>query len=112
MVNIGNRIAELRRRKKWSQGELAKAVGASRDIIGKYERGENSPSLEMALRLAKAFDVPVDFLLGEGRHAAYDKETVRRIEQIQALDQGTRATLLTVIDTFLRDAQARQVYQQ
>jgi transcriptional regulator with XRE-family HTH domain len=110
MLDIGSKIAELRKRKDWSQADLAKAIDASRDIIGKYERNENSPSIEMAVRIARVFDVPVDYLLGEGKNAAYDKETVKRLEDIQALDTSTKSVLFNIIDTFLRDAKARKAY--
>lgn len=110
MLDIGSKIAELRKRKDWGQADLAKAIGASRDIIGKYERNENSPSVEMALKIAQVFDVPVDYLLGQGKHAAYDKETVKRLEDIQALDSNTKTVLFNIIDTFLRDAKARKAY--
>jgi transcriptional regulator with XRE-family HTH domain len=108
MLDIGNKIIELRKAKDWSQAELAKAVEASRDIIGKYERNENSPSVEMALKIAKVFDVPVDYLLGEGKHASYDNETVKRLEDIQTLDGSTKSVLFNIIDTFFRDAKARK----
>lgn len=78
-------------------------MDASRDIIGKYECNENSPSLEMTVRIAEAFDVTLDYLISKGKHVAYDKEIVKRIEDIQALDPNTRATLFNVIDTYLRD---------
>lgn len=110
MLDIGSKIVELRKRKNWAQADLAKAISASRDIIGKYERNENSPSIEMALKIANVFDVPVDYLLGEGKHAAYDKETVKRLEDIETLDAGTRTVLFNIIDTFLRDAKARKAY--
>lgn len=110
MLNIGERITHLRKAKNWSQSDLAKAVEASRDIIGKYERNDNSPSIEMALKLAKVFDVSVDFLLGEGQHAAFDKDTLRRLEDIENLDPDTKKTLFQVIDTFLRDSKARLAY--
>jgi transcriptional regulator with XRE-family HTH domain len=110
MLDIGNKITELRKAKNWSQADLAKAIEASRDIIGKYERNENSPSVEMALKIAKVFDVPVDYLLGEGKHAAYDNETVKRLEDIQTLDGNTKSVLFNIIDTFLRDAKARKAY--
>ena len=111
MLNIGKKIAELRKQKKWSQGELAKAVQASRDIIGKYERGENSPSVEMAVKLADALDISVDYLLGKERFGKYDKEAVKRLQDIQNLDDNTRKTLFSIIDTFVRDAKARVAYQ-
>jgi transcriptional regulator with XRE-family HTH domain len=110
MLNIGDRVAELRKAKNWSQTDLAKAIEASRDIIGKYERNENSPSIEMALKIAKVFDVPVDYLLGEGKHAHYDNDTIKRIEEIQVLDNSTKSLLFNLIDTYIRDAKARKAY--
>ena len=110
MLNIGSKIIELRKDKGWSQAQLAEAVNASRDIIGKYERNDNSPSIEMGLKIAKVFDISVDYLLGEGKHASFDKETLKRLEDIESLDQNTRNTLFSVIDTFLRDAKARVAY--
>lgn len=110
MLDIGNKIAELRKRKNWSQSDLAKAVDASRDIIGKYERNENSPSIEMAVKIADAFEITLDYLIGKGKHASYDKDTIKRIEEIQAVDPDTRAILFNIIDTYLRDYKARKAY--
>jgi len=110
MVDIGKKINTLRKEKGWSQTDLAKAIDASRDIIGKYERGENSPSIEMAVKLSDALNVSVDYLLGKERFAKYDKETVQRLQEIQNLDDRTRDTLFSIIDTFVRDAKARTAY--
>lgn len=110
MLDIESKITELRKQKNWSQSDLAEDIGASRDIIGKYERNENSPSVEMALKIAKVFDVPVDYLQGEGKHASYDKETVKRLEEIEALDKDTRVVLFDVIDTYLKDFKTRKAY--
>lgn len=64
----------------------------------------------MALKIAKVFDVPVDYLLGEGKHAHYDNDTIKRIEEIQVLDSSTRSVLFNLIDTYIRDAKARKAY--
>ncbi|WP_291913301.1 helix-turn-helix transcriptional regulator [Chitinophaga sp. CB10] len=101
-------VTKLRKRKNWSQADLAKAVEASCDIIGKYERNENSPSIEMAVKIADAFDVTIDYLIDNGKYAAYDKDVIERIEDIQALDANTRTTLFNVIDTYLRDYQVHK----
>ena len=44
------------------------------------------------------------------RFLAADKETLKRLQHIEELDSNTRDTLFTVIDTFLRDAKAKQTY--
>ena len=77
-LNIGDQITALRKQKGWSQSDLAKAIEASRYMIGKYERNDNLPSVEVAFKLADIFDVSVDYLLGKGQHASYDKDTIRR----------------------------------
>ena len=110
MLNIGSKIITLRKEKNWSQGDLAEQVNASREIIGKYERNENLPSVEMALKMAKAFGVTVDFLLGEGEYASYDKDTVDRLKNIQKLDNQTRSILFNVIDTYIQNYRTKQAF--
>jgi len=79
-------------------------------MIGKYERNDNLPSVEVAFKLAVIFGVSVDYLLGKGQHAAYDRDTIRRLEDTENLDTDTKKTLFRVIDTFLRDSKARVAY--
>lgn len=55
-------------------------------------------------------DVSIDYLVGEGKHASFDKETIKRLRGIENLDIETKTTLFRVIDTFLRDAKARSAY--
>ena len=110
MLNIGSRITELRKQNKWSQADLAKAVNASRDIIGKYERSENAPSIEMAQKTADVFGVTVDYLLGKSAFAKYNQNDIKRLKDIEKLDSDTKSNLYFVIDTFLRNAKARQAY--
>jgi transcriptional regulator with XRE-family HTH domain len=110
MLNIGSKITELRKQKKWSQSDLAKAVNASRDIIGKYERNQNAPSIEMAQKIADVFGITVDYLLGKSAFAKFNQEDIKRLEDIEKLDSDTKSKLYFVIDTFLRDAKTRQAY--
>ncbi len=50
-----NRISEFRTAAGWSQGELARRVGVSRQTINAVETDKYDPSLPLALRLAKLF---------------------------------------------------------
>ena len=52
-----NRLKELRARKNINQQELGKLVGASRQTISLIERGDYSPSVTLAIKIAKVFDV-------------------------------------------------------
>jgi len=99
MVNIGERITQLRKAKNWSEDDLAKKIDASRVMIGKYEREDYSPSIEVIVRLAKAFEVSVDYLLGEGLNATYDKEMVNRLDELESLPQDEKQQVSKKTDT-------------
>jgi putative transcriptional regulator len=58
--SVHNRIALLRAEQGVSRRDLATARGVHYQTIGYLERGENSPSLDLALRIAAFFDVPVE----------------------------------------------------
>lgn len=110
MVNIGERIIQLRKAKSWSQDELAKKIEASRVMIGKYERNDNLPSIEVIVKLAKVFTVSVDFLLGEGLNAAYDKEMVKRLDELETLPDPEKEQIFHYIDLVVRDYKTKKTY--
>ncbi len=57
-----NKLDLYRERAGLSQGELATAVGVSRQTINAVERNRYDPSLELAFKLAAYFDCPVEQL--------------------------------------------------
>jgi DNA-binding XRE family transcriptional regulator len=58
--HVHNRIAMLRAERGISRRELAEALGVHYQTVGYLERGEYSPSLHLALRIARLFEVPVE----------------------------------------------------
>ncbi len=50
-----NCLAELREEKGWSQGDLAEALGVSRQTVNALERGKYDPSLPLAFKIARLF---------------------------------------------------------
>jgi DNA-binding XRE family transcriptional regulator len=59
---IHNRIAMLRAERGISRRDLADALGVHYQTVGYLERGEYSPSLHLALRIAEYFEVPVEVI--------------------------------------------------
>ena len=57
---VHNRIAMLRAERGVSRRELSEALGVHYQTIGYLERGEYSPSLFLALRIAEYFEVPIE----------------------------------------------------
>ena len=75
---VYDRIGVLRADRGVSRRELAEAVGVHPQTIGYVERGEYSPSLALALRIARYFVVPV--------------EAVFALEPLPSLSQDLRRT--------------------
>jgi DNA-binding XRE family transcriptional regulator len=59
---IYNRLTLFRTEAAMSRRELAEKVGVNPQTIGCLERGDYSPSLELAMRVARLFEVPVEAL--------------------------------------------------
>jgi putative transcriptional regulator len=57
-----NRVKAWREEAGWSQGELARRLGVSRQTVNAVETDKYDPSLPLALRMAKLFGQPVDQL--------------------------------------------------
>lgn len=68
---LHNRVKELRARYNLNQSELGKLVGVTRQTIGMIEKGDYAPSVALALRISKAFQVPLEevfWLEGENKN--------------------------------------------
>lgn len=57
---LHNRLKEHRARLSLNQAQLGKLAGVSRQTISLIERGDYSPSVTLALKLAGIFEVPVE----------------------------------------------------
>lgn len=63
LVNrIGRRIAQLRKRRRWSRRHLARRLGVSPKTIGNWELGRNQPAVPLLVALAETLEVSVDQL--------------------------------------------------
>jgi len=110
MSDIGSKIMQLRKGKGLSQTDFAKEIGASRTMVGNYERNANAPSIEMIAKIAKVLDVSIDFLIGDGKIAQYDKDIIKRIEDIQQLDNETQSKLFFLIDNVIQNFKTKQAF--
>lgn len=109
-MTLGEHITTLRKRKQLSQSDFGKLVGTSGDIIGKYERDEVKPSIEVAIRIADALEVSLDYLVGNTK-VVLDKPTLKRLQEIQSLNDKDKEYFYYTIDALLRDAKAKSAYK-
>ena len=109
-MKTGKTIVSLRSKINWSQTDLAEKSGVSRVMIGKYERDEAVPSIDTAKKIADAFDVSLDYLVGEGQNVSFDKKTLKRLQEISNLNPSVKDKLFFLIDTVVRDTNAQKAY--
>lgn len=55
-----NRLRVLRAEREWSQLELAGRLGVSRQAVNAIETGKHDPSLPLAFRIARLFDMRIE----------------------------------------------------
>ncbi len=99
-MNLGSKITELRKQKGWSQSELAKKLEVSREIVGRYERNDAVPSIEIAKRMADVFEVSLDYLVGSTEQEV-DKATLTRLQEINRLSDENKKLVYTFLDSFI-----------
>jgi putative transcriptional regulator len=63
---LKNKLRDLRAAKGWSQGDLADALGVSRQSINALETGKFDPSLPLAFRIARLFDMRIEEIFDDG----------------------------------------------
>ena len=74
---IHNRLAVLRAERGLSRQQLSDAVGVNYQTIGYLERGDYSPSLDLAFRLSEFFDLPIEAIFAREPFAPMSRYLVR-----------------------------------
>ena len=85
-MSFGSRLLEARKKKGISQEEIAKFLNTKGPVIGRYERDEMKPSIEVAAKMADYLDVSLDYLVGAADDQL-DKKTLSRILELQKLPE-------------------------
>ncbi len=103
-MSFGQRIIQVRKEKNISQDELAKKLQATATTIGRYERDEVKPSIEVAVRIAEALEVSLDYLTGVSKNELKDKKMIDRINSLLTLPEKDREHILYAIDGLIKSA--------
>ncbi len=74
-------------------------------LIGRYERGDITPSIEVVIKIADALEVSLDYLVGASSFVVKDKKMLHRPELLEKIEDDDRETILKVVDNYLTSAQ-------
>lgn len=108
-MTFGERLTAVRKSKKLSQAEIGKLMGINGDAVGRYERGEVKPTIEMALRIAQALEISLDYLTGNA-DLEVDKATLKRMVEVSKLSEKDRDYIFVTLDAMIRDFNNRKAY--
>ncbi|WP_024771049.1 helix-turn-helix domain-containing protein [Aquimarina macrocephali] len=107
-MNLGQQITKLRKQKKLSQNDLGKKVGTSGDIIGRYERDEVKPSIEVAAKIADILEVSLDFLIGKVT-VEVDNKLLKRVIEVQQMNDNDKEHILYTLDALIKNVKLKSI---
>lgn len=110
-MTFGERLALARKQLKLSQSAFGKKVDIHPSMLGKYERGDMTPSVLVAAKLAKALNVSLDYLTGLDTDTPIDNTTLQTIREIERLPVEIKEHLFFVLQSVIRDTKVQAAYR-
>ncbi len=62
---MNNRLKVLRAERNWSQADLAERLGVSRQTVNALETGRYDPSLPLAFKIGRLFELPIEAVFSD-----------------------------------------------
>lgn len=108
-MTFGGKISFTRKQLKLSQDDLAKKIGTSAPIVGRYERDEVKPSIDVAAKIADALGVSIDYLLGNSEKMVLDKKNLQRLKEIDQLADEDKYNIFYTLDNLIKAAKLKNI---
>ena len=111
MDTFGKKLRECREAKEISQAELARQIGAHHSIIGRYERDEVKPTIDVVKKMTKILDTTVGYLLGESssNQVLKDPAMLKRLNDINSFPEEERKYILYALDALIKNAKLKSI---
>lgn len=120
-MSIGERIIELRKAQKMSQGALAEAMGISRQAVSKWENDQSTPDAAKMIQLADILDSDIEYLSSGRRNFARRPpvvintvETVEKIVEkpvVQVVEKVVEKIVEKPVVTYVEKPVVRKIYR-
>lgn len=108
-MTFGERLMLVRKKKNLSQSEVGKKININGDAVGRYERNEVRPTIEMATKLAQALEVSLDYLVGN-TDIELDKAAMSRIQEVTQFNEEEKNHIYITLDAMIRDFKNKHAY--
>ena len=109
--HLYNRLKTQREALKLSQSKLANEIGLHQSIIGRYERNEAKPTIDVVSKMAIALNTTVGYLLGENEQADTFKnpDMLKRFKDILSFPEDTQQHILFAIDSMIKSSKLERL---
>lgn len=101
-MSLGKKIKQLRQERNWSQDEFAYNAQIDGRQVSRYENDKVVPSVEVIVKMAKAFNVSTDFLLLDTAERRTLDNNMSRLAQrammMKSLSEDDENSLIHLID--------------
>jgi transcriptional regulator with XRE-family HTH domain len=108
-MSFGKRLQEERKKKGLSQEEVAKHLKTKAPVVGRYEREEMKPSIEVATKIADLLGISLDYLVGK-TDTELNNDIVNRVVEIQSLPEEDKSHILYTLDNLLQNVRTRKAF--
>ncbi|UCF90510.1 MAG: helix-turn-helix transcriptional regulator [Desulfobacterales bacterium] len=103
---MADNLKRLRKKRAWSQTQLADQIGSHLSHINRIETGKYNPSLDAVQKPAAVLDVTIDYLVSDTDDdfeevRIVDKNLRERVKWIDSLEEEDKTALIRVIDSML-----------
>ena len=111
--SLHKRLKHLRISKEWSQGEVAAKLEIDMQRVSKFERGVTKPPVELLPKMAKLFEVSLDYLITGNSYI--EEETVKnpnlikRFQKVDTLPKEKQIHLIALMDAFIKQQKLSRV---
>jgi transcriptional regulator with XRE-family HTH domain len=109
-MSFGKRLLEARKNKGLSQEDLASQLGTKGPAIGRYERDEMKPSIDVAAKISSILDVSLDWLVGH-TDMELDGKMLERIQEVTQMKDKDREHVFAMLDAFIKQTKLQNVLQ-
>ena len=98
MSTFGDKIIEVRKKRKMTQQDLGQAIGVDKRVISKYETNQTVPSVAVAQQIAQALGTSLDYLIGSDKALFIeDEEIIALLKKYDDLQDDVKTTVKNML---------------
>lgn len=114
MVDLGNRIQQLRKDSGMTQSQLSAQINISMTQLVRYENKGVQPPADVLKKLSDVFGTSIDFLVNgdtneKAKASLKDNDLLVQFKQVENLDEDDKSVVKRLIDAFLAKKQIQKI---